>query len=365
MHQEKDESFNYEWNKNLITISTYVFLTSFVLELIILIITIFTDAMSMSVLQHLGYKIALPSLLSLIVIWIMKRALESSDNRWLGKNRNAIVCYCFFLICAIISVVHNYYHVVWVLPGVCQFVASIYADKKMIKHIFDSSWFVLALTFVFAMIEGLYPFSYLIVAFICSVAFNFVMYIVANLLLGYHKEQTDYINYNYYRYKHLVMELSTDSMTGLFNKKTLVENIESYIESEKENLCLCVAMVDFDHFKNINDTYGHMRGDQVIYRFVKMVNALKNTGIVGYRYGGEEFCLLLKDKNMEDLKAMLDDFREKFAKEVYSFDMNMRVTISIGITSYCAGDSANELINRADSALYQAKEQGRNRIVVL
>jgi two-component system cell cycle response regulator len=129
---------------------------------------------------------------------------------------------------------------------------------------------------------------------------------------------------------------------------------------------LCLLMCDIDHFKQVNDTYGHQAGDIVIKTIaIILKDTFRVTDLIA-RYGGEEFTILLNDVTVDEAMYIA----ERVRKKIESIDFKIKTetkpikkTISIGLTNYKIGESISEFIERADKAMYQAKESGRNRIV--
>jgi diguanylate cyclase len=126
-----------------------------------------------------------------------------------------------------------------------------------------------------------------------------------------------------------------------------------------------VAFLDLDHFKRINDTYGHLAGDRTLQLFAKRaLEAVRVTDRLG-RYGGEEFLVILVGTPLRDANKTLERIRECIACSDWSvIDPTLRVTITIGATEFMAGETVEELISRADLALYLGKEAGRDRVVL-
>lgn len=155
-----------------------------------------------------------------------------------------------------------------------------------------------------------------------------------------------------------------DELTGLYNRRHFLERLDEELSrSEREHAPLQLALVDLDHFKRINDTYGHRAGDQVLQRFAAVAEQSLRRSDVLARYGGEEFIMLFPQSDHSDCEAALNRLREHFAEEQYAFDPDLRVTFSCGLAGHRPGETPPAFIERADLALYRAKSGGRNRIL--
>ena len=156
---------------------------------------------------------------------------------------------------------------------------------------------------------------------------------------------------------------NTDFLTGARNRRSFYKEINEYMEecriSEEE---FAVAMIDIDNFKNINDTYGHDVGDIAIKELVRLITeSIKGTDIVS-RFGGEEFCVLLKNIEKSAAVELFVRLRLKIGKNIININQNkIQYTVSTGITFNC-DEGIEEMLNQADMALYNAKDNGRNRV---
>ena len=158
-----------------------------------------------------------------------------------------------------------------------------------------------------------------------------------------------------------------DPLTGLFNRRYLDETLPRELSRcQRNGEPLVVAMLDLDHFKRFNDTYGHEAGDTVLRTIGELLGKTLRAGDLPCRYGGEELTLILHGSTLEDARLRLDELRQALRKTrmVYRGGELPAITVSIGVTAAEAAETdATTLLNRADAALYQAKAQGRDRVV--
>nr|WP_289073362.1 diguanylate cyclase [uncultured Halomonas sp.] len=159
--------------------------------------------------------------------------------------------------------------------------------------------------------------------------------------------------------------MTRDSMTGLYNHSTTTELISKALaQAHRDNTEHAMAMIDIDHFKAVNDTHGHLAGDQVIITLARLLKTrLRMSDIIG-RYGGEEFVVLLKGVSDERACALIDALRHDFAQvDFHAGGTRFRCTFSAGISRFPNHPSTESLRLSADQALYRAKHQGRNQVV--
>jgi len=165
-------------------------------------------------------------------------------------------------------------------------------------------------------------------------------------------------------YRDQLKELALrDGLTGLYNHRSIMERIEEEISSANRRFApLTMIMLDIDHFKKVNDTYGHQFGDEVL---VNITNSLRHSfrkeDIIG-RYGGEEFIVILPNANIKQAMLIGEKVRSKVEGLTWK-EKKFLVTISLGITLLQHGEKTSDFIKRADDHLYKAKNNGRNLVV--
>jgi len=164
-----------------------------------------------------------------------------------------------------------------------------------------------------------------------------------------------------------IQELATrDELTGLINRRHMLELLEQERQRcVRSGRTFCVALIDVDHFKRANDEAGHAAGDELLRAFARESLAVIRLADVLARWGGDEFVLLLTDTSAPLARAGLERLRQRAASLVVNANgTELRVTVSAGLTEHIAGESVPQALERADRALYEAKAQGRDRVVV-
>ncbi|QKN81690.1 GGDEF domain-containing protein [Scandinavium goeteborgense] len=154
-----------------------------------------------------------------------------------------------------------------------------------------------------------------------------------------------------------------DAMTHLFNRSFFYDSLTKQVAKVSSDTPVSVIVCDLDHFKHINDRYGHLEGDKVIQFVAKILQEFLNTGSLAARIGGEEFALLLPNTDAQSARAIAEQIRGTVS-ESSLLHLPEQVTISMGLfTALDAQESPETYVKRADEAMYQAKEAGRNRVM--
>ena len=182
--------------------------------------------------------------------------------------------------------------------------------------------------------------------------------------------EEDYLQFLFHFYCHQLQMLQgtyRDALTGLYNRRAFNEKLAQLLERNPNHQRRAIdfsptvfVMLDIDHFKAINDEMGHLFGDEVLLLLAElMIDSFRDNDLL-FRYGGEEFALVLMDITPEQAQQSLDRFRDKIA--THDFPAIKRVTVSIGFTRFDRNLTLEAMIGQADSALYYAKTAGRNAV---
>ncbi len=161
----------------------------------------------------------------------------------------------------------------------------------------------------------------------------------------------------------LTKRATTDSLTQAYNRSEYDEIVQREMHRCKRyNTLLSLLVLDIDHFKKINDAHGHLAGDNVLKEVVNIIRENIRGSDYLTRWGGEEFIVLLPETGVEKAEALADRIKDSI--ENHQFNGLGKVTVSLGVTQYREDDSGEELMKRADEAMYRAKAGGRNRVEV-
>lgn len=301
-------------------------------------------------------------LITLVVCYFMIKADNMSNEK-----KNYVVIGLIFVSIGVIS--FTYYSILplTMLPSITIVATALFADQSltiwsgvavailttidMVRFHFEYTGSVVGLNWV-----GVLSIYLLLIILLC------VMVVIVNT---HTKALMSSIMGSYNRQVTLMSELMIDPMTGLYNRRSFEDSLEKEIESvEQTGAKSYVTIFDIDHFKEVNDTYGHSNGDIVIKALCKMMKEKSKDMGLAFRYGGEEFVILFHDVELSKVMNVVEDIRTEFRCYYFHFMNKDGITCSCGVAEYIKGESSKAWFNRADSALYQAKESGRNRTVI-
>ncbi|SFA89107.1 MULTISPECIES: GGDEF domain-containing protein [unclassified Bacillus (in: firmicutes)] len=184
--------------------------------------------------------------------------------------------------------------------------------------------------------------------YLSNAVYVFALYFLQHLKEAYiHKQTMDVM-------------ANTDFLTGMPNRRMLEETLHHFLDHP--NKSFSIILFDIDRFKCINDTYGHAAGDTILKELSSLISGKMSQGDVFGRWGGEEFLVILPHMNSNDAASFAETLRKSV--ENNEFTEVDKVTVSFGVTQYSENDQARHLLKRADIALYNAKDKGRNQVQV-
>jgi len=158
----------------------------------------------------------------------------------------------------------------------------------------------------------------------------------------------------------------TDDLTKLYNSRHFYSQLDNEINRFKRyQRSLSLLLIDVDHFKEFNDTYGHLEGDKILHNIARLITSCLRTMDTAYRYGGEEFTVILPETTCDAAMAVSERINEVVKNDLFIENDKKDMSVSIGVTEYLPGELVSEFVRRADKAMYMAKEGGRNRTSLL
>jgi two-component system, cell cycle response regulator len=162
-------------------------------------------------------------------------------------------------------------------------------------------------------------------------------------------------------------ELSiTDDLTKLYNSRHFYQQLQNEIKKfYRYHRPLALLLIDIDHFKYYNDTYGHLEGDKILFKVAGLISSCLRVMDTDYRYGGEEFTVILPETSCDAALIVAERILRTIRTAFFDENSGTKITVSIGISEYGDGESMNDFIKRTDKAMYIAKEKGRNCISFL
>ena len=289
---------------------------------------------------------------------LLKKKLTSEIRNW-------VAILLMFIETAGLSLVHYIF-----IPAMVATVATIFFSSAFGNRGITAVFTVLSvLVAIISMIEFYQEHVFSDFYFYGTLITLIFFIVVSGLLTGALNKHTYHlllsISDSYIKQENLSGELLIEPMTGLYNRRAYNERVEMVTENcAATGERAYIAIFDIDHFKQVNDTYGHGNGDIVLKALANMLkNKTKDVGQV-FRYGGEEFVIIFSDDEQKNILTLIEDIRTGFRCNRFNFMNKDGITVSCGLAEYKKGESSQSWFNRADAALYEAKETGRNKTIV-
>lgn len=350
-----------KWRFLMIRYLFYIVLMIFVLEIAILFYVNRYNMLSSNVRTYLLKYTLFPTLTNVMSLMLGHHILKRDDMSYTIKNYVPIVCMIIF--CFVIATVHNYFYITAATFIIPVMMSSFYGNRIITTH----TMLACAVILIYSTICKGYDASELdqrirmlngVVAGLLLIASYLLSLIMMKQIQEKEKALKDSILARY----DLEERLRRDPLTGLYNHTEFYEYLEdkiNHIEELKAGIHL--AVIDIDYFKQVNDIYGHEKGNVILIELSKMmVSYCRMEGHV-CRYGGEEFAIVFTDINKEEVIERMDAMREELTKQTYIPDV--RISVSIGIAAYKPKMTSQSLFDKADQAMYLAKKKGRNQVV--
>ena len=365
---EFQNNLNRKWQKKIHHSCWVAFFIILFVQLIVFFSYIkFGEIQPNEILLYLSVRVFLPSGVNLVSLLVTRWALISP--RFSVEHKNYAVCINILVVCTVISAAHNFYFIIWMAPSVALFYSTLFHSNRILTATYVGTIFSAFVSMTVNIIEGdfetMASMSYCIITvglFTCS-------YYVSRMIIRHHQLQLDYTYQELEKKQQLIERLDIEPMTRLYNRKAFERNMQETLNnSEKiigyKDKTVWLLVFDLDYFKSINDTYGHINGDKVLLAVASVLErGIGKDGRV-YRYGGEEFTALTHLCSEEKIVEIAEKIRKEIELLRFEFDVEKRITISIGISPHCKNIDAKRWMEKADDALYYSKRNGRNQIKI-
>ena len=271
----------------------------------------------------------------------------------------------FIIFSFYLSLTHNIARVLlasFILP---IFASTVFLNVKITRWTFWISSLAVLLVGVKIYFSGKLDSSMLMQIFVACFMF-LCSYLLAKVLIQYGHDNLRTLMFFDDKQQNMQEQLKLDPFTGLNNKKTFDDYLPRLMEEcRNAQKFLSLAMIDIDHFKSVNDLYGHAMGDRVILYLSQTLQKLQNENIRAFRIGGDEFALLFKGCSTEETRKICEYLRTQMVSCPLRNTDDKRVTLSCGVVSIDPENADLEMLkNAADSALYAAKDNGRDQVVI-
>lgn len=356
------ETIYIKWRKILLRTNIYVAILIFMIEVLMFFFLRSANLIVTSIDNYLISYLFLPTAANILIILagmfiIRKLPPESLLINYIPAVQQVLIG----MVVASTHYVFSATLCVFCLP---IFATIVFSDKRVTRNV----GFLCFLALTFEMIvRQISPFRLYNEGFFAAegiVAYTILIAtaMICNVLIDFQKEKSLIIQQSYLRQLEMKDQLYKDQKTGLYGHTIFMNTLDHLVKlAERTNLAFALAIIDIDDFKKINDNYGHLKGDQVIFALANLLKREFCENLFTARFGGEEFAIIFSESQVEHAEEFLEKLRAEFAGMKYSFT-DEAVTISIGIATWQAGLSLENLFDHADSAMYTAKSIGKNRV---
>lgn len=307
-------------------------------------------------------RIIIPSLLNFGVLFVATFVRRS--RRYSSMAKTMWASFSIFMICSVLAIFHNYFHIMLVAPAVSFFICAVFGETKILKRLLVLTVpVVLVSAFTFWNDKNSSEEFYRVLTLICDFTFISCAYIFSSALMKSQAAQLSFIHETYRLQKGLIEELKIEPLTKLYNRVALDETINRILKKTEEiPINPYLVIMDIDFFKKVNDKYGHTSGDKVLVTLSEIIKKNMGSGRRAFRFGGEEFVLIFEDSMPSLVVYTVQSIRSDFEATRFDFAPDLSITLSAGISALCPGFDSNAWIDSADKSLYFAKNNGRNQV---
>ncbi len=329
-------------------------------EIIGYIILILAKIEFLSIKNHyLWFNVVLPIIVNMLTHTVARLIVNKPEVS--REKKNASIIIAALITSFVVAVVHREYMVTscaFIFPFI---LSTVFNSKKLLNTCFIASTFIILTVGSAFLLDNSMTLGTAINLFILF-GFLFISYICGVISINFSNQTYETIENQAEENDKLMEAVLRDQKTGLYNYSSFTAKLNEQIKYIGSNSPLCLAVIDIDDFKKINDTYGHDDGDEVLKFLGKLLKKHSNKTITSYRYGGEEFTILFSKKKLPDAVIIVEKILTEFKKHTFKF-ANNSFTFSAGVAEYSDGLNSETFFEIADQTLYEAKRTGKNRIL--
>jgi len=352
-----------EYRKILVTANTLTVAFISLIEIIGYIIFIYNGMCDFSIKSsYLWFSVILPIFLNVTINFVVRKVDKSPKVS--HDFKNDFVMYGICATACVVAIIHRDYGVMsgaYVFPIV---LSASYNKKSLLNKTFYISIASLTITMMIRVFQHNFEVER-VLNIMVAYGFAIVSYLAGYASIVFSRKYSAVIESQENENNQLQSMISRDQMTGLYNHRTFYSELDVSISISAEyNNDVCVAMIDVDNFKKVNDTYGHDRGDVVLKTLANLLARSCDESDKVCRYGGEEFAVVFNNKPIRQCECIMNRILEEFGKTKFDFT-DASITFSCGIAQYQKNETRETLFNRADQCMYYAKNSGKNCVVAL
>ena len=352
------------WRKKLLHTNLLLTMLVFFVEVKMFLILRKLALIEQPILEYLRCFLITPTITNIFILYFGNLVMKRISSNF--KYINYVPIMQMAAICLVIASTHNIFSVTLCLFSFPLFTTIMFSNKLMTRIVGLVCSLFLIISLLFRRFSIYRPKNdrYFWAEAIVALAILCATYILCNVLIKFVKEKTDIIHNGYIQRIEMQELLKRDQKTGLFGQTVFMNTLDHMVDvASCTQKSLALAVIDIDDFKKVNDTYGHLKGDQIIITLADMMKKYFDENQFIARYGGEEFVIILSDNEINHGIYLLEKFRIAFEATKYSF-MEDKISISIGIAKWRKGWTSAQLFEAADAAMYTSKSYGKNRTTV-
>ena len=335
----------------------------FVFDMAFLLLYVLTDDLFYPLPVYICVRIIPPTAINVMSSFVAYKYNESDEVSSDAKNEACAATLC--TIGGSMGIFHSFFSPLWLAPCIGMMFCGVFASKRLRLVLAAYSMFLMGAAAAFQCFERPGEISSNLQNLAVDIAISMIMYMISKVISGYIEDFGTEMKASALREQELETRMRYEPLTGIFFARPyFMEIATNILDKASPEHPVSLAMVDFDHFKEINDIFGHDNGDKVIKAFADLTVTMTGDDIIAGRYGGEEFVFMFDGGDIERHIEAMNYLRERFENVSYDFT-DRHVTLSCGIVSCRGNRSYEDLFVLADKAVYRAKEEGRNKTIAI